>query len=332
MTRPIPCKLVGVGACVPPRVSSEEIEQRHGIPAGWAERYSGVLSRGQATEGGNTDLGVRALRDALNDAGLHPANLDLLICANATYDHAIPNSAAMLKRALLEGQPDPGFATMDVDTTCLSFVTALDVAAHLLDGQRYRTIAMVSSEITSRSLHPNVWETLTLFGDAAAAVILQHDPDSGSAFLGGLLRTWSEGALDTIVRGGGNVHPIRDVPYHPDLHAFHMNGKQLLRLAKKYVPSFLDALWTATGLSQDDIDLFLPHQASKAGLMLFDALIDVPPHRVMRNLETHGNCIAASIPLLLVEAIQSGRLARGHVALLIGTSAGFSVGAVALRY
>lgn len=332
MTPPIPCKLVGVGAYVPSRVTSEDLEQRHGIPAGWARRYSGVESRGHADVGGNTDLGLRALQAALDDAGLEPRNLDLLICANATFDHAIPNSAAMLKRALLDAQPDPGFATMDVDTTCLSFVTALDVAAHLLDGRRYRTIAIVSSEIASRSLHPDRWETLTLFGDAAAAVILQYDPDANSAFLGGLQQTWSEGALDTLVRGGGNVQPFRDVPYHPDLHAFHMNGKQLLRLAKKYVPAFLDAFQSSTGVSLPDVDLFLPHQASKAGLMLFEALVDVPPERVMRNLETHGNCIAASIPLLLVEAIQTMRLVRGQVALLIGTSAGFSVGAVALRY
>jgi len=224
------------------------------------------------------------------------------------------------------------FSTLDIDSTCLSFVSALEVAASLLDGVYYKNILIVSSEISSKGLNTKNWETLTLFGDGAAAAVIQHDQSAKSVFIKGMQKTYSEGVFDTIIRGGGNQHFFKDHPYNEELHSFQMNGRNLLRLAKTRIPEFMDSFFENLPLKIEEIDVVIPHQASKMGVNIFKSMYAFKEDQVKETLRECGNCISASIPITLAKTIENGGIQRGDLCLLAGTSAGFSIGAALIQY
>jgi 3-oxoacyl-[acyl-carrier-protein] synthase III len=326
-----PFKITGAGSSLPACVvHSADMEKELSLPPGWIAKYSGVEKRHIATTETNSQLGADALSKALAMAGLQPEDLGCLIAASATYDYPLPNKASMIKHEL--GWHNTDFACIDIDTTCLSFVTALDYASRLLNDSNCRHIAIASAEIASKGLNPEHKETFSLFGDAAAAIIVSFDDTRESGLVGHSLATYSEGAEYTIIRGGGNKFFFKDHPYDATLHSFSMEGKKLLKLAMQKVPEFTEKLFCQTGSSIREVDMIIPHQASKSGLMLLDSLLDGKTDKVVNNLASYGNCIAASIPLALTEAIESGRLKRGDSCLLIGTAAGFSVGGLLFKF
>ena len=231
-----PFKITGAGTYYPKNiVQSNDLEAKYGLPIGWSERYSGVKSRHHVTTETNAFLGARALEKALAKANMKVENIDLLISASATYDYPLPNQSSLIKYELSESE-NTDFPCVDMDATCLSFVAAMDYASRFLDGKSYRNIAIVSSEIASNGLNPDNWETLTLFGDGAAAVILSFDETAESGSINFGMKTYAEGAFNTIIRGGGNAMFFKDNPYSPELHSFKMEGKKLLRMAKQKIP------------------------------------------------------------------------------------------------
>ena len=327
-----PFKISGVGKYLPHnRIESAQLEADLSIPDGWSSRYSGVKERYHVTFESNAFMGAKALDEAIKDAGLQVKDLGLLVSASATFDYPLPNQASLIKWELrVEDEID--FPCIDIDASCLSFVSALDYAAKSLHPVHCRHIAVVSTEIASKGLNPENWETATLFGDAAAAVIVSYDETGESGAFKYALRTYAQGAMNTIIRGGGNQYFFRDHPYDPVLHSFSMDGMKLLRLAKAKIPEFMNFFFRDLPWGLEEIDWILPHQASKAGLMVFRSLYDLDDAQVCSNLEMQGNCIAASIPSLLVDIIRSGDLQEGQTCLLSGTSAGFSIGGILIRY
>jgi len=331
MRKTKPIKIVSLGKYLPQAVSSEELETKYGLPKGWAMKYSGVENRHMVTTEYNGLMGAKAAQQALEKAQLTLADIDMVISGNGTYDYPIPNQASIIKAILDEKNQYP-VPAIDIDSTCLSFVTALDLAAHLLDGHVYKNILIISTEIASKGLNPANWETLTLFGDGAAAAIVSYDENSSSCYFKGQQFTYSEGTHLTIIEGGGNKNFFKDHPYDPELHSFKMQGKQLLRLTKQKLPEFIKQFFADTAYDLFTVDAIVPHQASKLGLSLFTKRYKLKPGVVKETLHKYGNCIAASIPLTLLDAIDAGTIQRGDVCFLAGTSAGFSMGGVLIRY
>ena len=157
-----PFNIAGVGTAVPERlVTSEELEESLGLPAGWSEKYSGVRTRYHAEHETNSQLAAQALQKALDHAGLQAQDLDVVISAAATYDYPLPNNACMIMHTL--APKVEGITCLDVDTTCLSFLTGIDYAARLIASGDAHRVAVVSSEIASRGLNPGHKESSTLF-------------------------------------------------------------------------------------------------------------------------------------------------------------------------
>jgi 3-oxoacyl-[acyl-carrier-protein] synthase-3 len=326
-----PFKIVGTGVYYPEnKVNSKDLEAQFDLPKDWSERYSGVINRHHVTTETNAFLGARALETALEKAKLQTSNIDLLISAAASYDYPLPNQSSLIKHELKESK-NTDFACVDMDATCLSFVAALDYAARMLDGETYKNIAIVSSEVASKGLNPDNWETLTLFGDAAAAMIIQFDESAESGIIHYNMKTYTEGTFQTIIKGGGNAYCFKENPYSPELHSFQMQGKQLLKLAKQKIPIFMIEFFKKLDSEIEDIDFTIPHQASKLGIYLFEKLFQFSEHQVLKNLSEKGNCIAASIPSVFIENYQKGVINKGNTVLLCGTAAGFSIGAVLIK-
>ncbi len=331
MIKELPIRIVAMGKYLPKKVMSSEIESRLGMPGGWSLKYSGVESRHNATFEHNDYMGARAAEKALKKSKMTLKDIDLIISAGGTFDYAIPNQASVIKNEMEDGEKYHP-AAIDVDSTCLSFVAAFDLSARLLDGEQYNNILIVSSEISSKHLNPNNWETSTLFGDAAVAAVVQYAPGSGSALIKGGQRTYSKGVMNTIIQGGGLKFPFSTTPYDVEKHSFKMQGKQLLRMAKNKIPEFMDWFFSDVPYTFETVPVIIPHQASKMGLVITKSLYNLKEGQLKSTLKHYGNCIAASIPLTLHDCIESEEVKRGDVCLLSGTSAGFSIGAVLIQY
>jgi 3-oxoacyl-[acyl-carrier-protein] synthase-3 len=275
-------------------------------------------------------MGSKAAQAALDYSKTDIKEIDLLISAGASFDHIIPNQASVIK-SQIKNADKYNFPALDINTTCLSFLNAFQYAASVMNEQ-IKKVLIVSSEVSSKHLNDDNWETITLFGDAAAAVILEYDNNKKSYFIKSQHRTYSEGAYLTKIEGGGIKKPFKSFPYDKELHSFQMKGKNLLKLANIELPRFIDEFFENTEHDIQNVDKIIPHQASKLGLLLFKKMYSLSDEVVLETLFKYGNCIAASIPLTLIDAIEHQKIKRGDICLLCGTSAGFAIGSLLIKY
>lgn len=330
----MPIKIEGVGRYLPERVvTNAELEKLCGLPENWIEHHNGVRERRWADRKRETNafMGARAAEEALIHANLSVRDVDLIINASGTTQQLIPETAPLIQHEL--GFDAQGIACMSVSATCLSFLVALDISASLLLSGRYQRILIVTSDIASAGLNFDAPESSTLLGDAAAAVVVSRTPLGESAAIETAhLETYSEGAHLTEVVGGGTY--MTSYEHGDDNHSeylFKMQGLKVLRMAKCYLPPFLERLRPCLSTSLGDINVVVPHQASLMGLKLLGNF-NWPSTNIVRTIDFLGNTVAASIPTTLYEAVHDARLQRGQRVLLLGTGAGLSIGGVILTY
>src|SRR5215472_3594404 len=324
----LPVKIAGLGWYLPERrVTNTELEEQLGIPADWIERVTGVQERRYVTNETAVSMGVAAAHMALEAAGLHVNDLDMIIGASAAPQQAIPCTAALLQRELKA--PEGASACFDLNATCLSFLFALQTAAHLVAAGVYRTVLLCSSELASRSLNPRERESMVLFGDAAAAAIVTlNQPGETSAVWHALFETYSSGADLTQIRGGGTLHHPNDPKTTPEMNMFHMHGPAVFKQATLLIEPFLDRFFSTLGWDRIQVDAVVPHQASRHAIEQLTRRLGFTSDQVILNLALRGNCVSASVPLALAEAAYCGRVQRGDRVLLVGTGAGLTMGAL----
>ncbi len=332
-----PVRIVATGKYLPARaVTGADLEAKMGLEPGWVERRSGVSVRYFADRETASEMGANAAQAALDAAGLTYQDLDVIVGLSGTQEQAIPCGAALIQRAL--GQGASGTPCFDINSTCLSFVTGLDTVSYMMAAGRYQRALLVSSEIASVALDWKERESATILGDGAAAVIVERTPEGDRAgIVCARMETLADHATLTQTRGGGTKHHPRGYTgdlagYTEEYCLFEMDGKAVFKLSANVLPGFVQRLFDASGLTMADIDLVVPHQASPAALWLMQRRLEIPAEKWMVIAHDHGNTVAASIPLALHEAIRQGRLKRGQRVLLLGTSAGFSMGALVLDY
>lgn len=325
-------KIAGLGAYLPDRrVTSAELEQQLDIPPGWTERVTGVRERRYCTRETTAGMAAAAARRALHQADLRVSDLDAIVGASTAPQQAIPCTAALVQREL--GAPEGRSTCFDLNATCLSFMFALHTVAHLVAAGVYQRVLVFSSEIASRSLNPRERESAVLFGDAAAAAIItRSDRSDAGAIYHAQFATYSSGADLTCLIGGGTLHHPNDPATTPEMNLFHMRGPAVFKHAARVVGPFLDQFFATLAWERRAIDTVVPHQASRHAVDLLTARLGFGPDQVFSNLATRGNCIAASIPLGLAEAVERGRIRRGDRVLLVGTGAGLTLGALAMTY
>jgi 3-oxoacyl-[acyl-carrier-protein] synthase-3 len=330
-------KIRGSGKYLPQTVvTGGELDERLGLKPGTTESISGVKQRHfVSAEESNSSMGAEAIRAALQASGLQYSDLDAIVCASGTREQSLPCTAALIQKALM-GE-DSGTPCFDIDSTCLSFLVGLDLVSALLTVERYRRVALVSSEIASAGLDWSHLESASLFGDGAVAFILEASEggETTSQMLSTHMETYSSGIDYCRVAGGGTrLHP-RKIEYesgqHEKLFLFQMDGRKVFKMAAEMIGKFTDKMLAPIQMRLGDFNLVVPHQASLSGMELMRRRLSIKNERWMSIIEKHGNMISASIPLGLHYALEEGRVKRGDRVLLIGTSAGLSIGGVALE-
>lgn len=325
-------KITGSGIYIPQRcITSQELAVKMNVSEDVIQKM-GMKTRYYATGAEKASyMGALAIKNALEDAKLSLDDIDLLVCASGTMEMPIPCTAALIHKELQPTKPLPAF---DVNATCLSFLTALDTVSYLIEANRYRNVLIVSSEIASVGLNYNDLESASLFGDGAAAVVISQAASNETSHISAsLMNTYSSGWHHCMIRGGGTGYPPANwVPGHNEMFQFHMNGREVFKLALQVLPDLVDQLCSTGNTKIEEIDVVIPHQASLSAMNLLQKKLNIKPEQMINIVEKFGNMIAASIPMALHQAIKTQKLSRGNRALLLGTSAGMSVGGLILEY
>jgi 3-oxoacyl-[acyl-carrier-protein] synthase-3 len=318
-------KIVSTGIYIPPKVqTSAELSRLIGRSENWIISRTGVINRHIAEESMDV-IGAKAAAAALQ-GGPPP---DCIINASTTPLQLIPDSSVFIQRQLgLNGIP-----SWSVQATCLSFVVALNSAAALIQTGVYKRILIVSAETGTPWRDLNEPESAALFGDGAAAVVVEPASENEeSCFYDWVMTTWPEAAESTEFRGAGTRRPpfISDLT-EPQDYLFHMKGPKIFHFTVPRVKEALETLFKRNNLDKNDIDRLILHQASGRAI---DAFVDYgfKRERVERILDEYGNCISASIPMTLAIAHREGRLKRGDKVLIGGTGAGLSIAFALLRW
>ena len=328
--RPRPLRILGTGISTPQQwLDSVDLDARLGLAPGTVQARTGVARRGHEPARNAAQVSAEAALNAMEASGIDANDIDAVICANASADQAMPCNAALLHRELGLARV-PAF---DVNASCIGFLMGLDLVASLLHSGRYRRVLLTSCDLASRALDPADLDTFGLFGDGAAAAVLDmSDDDDGPALLAARFETWSESAHACESPGGGSrFAPMRYDGDYREISTFRMDGKRLYRAAAEQFDRFVGELLDDAGLALADIDRVVPHQASQLGMQHIFKRIGVPRERVEDIFAAHGNQVSASLPTALHHALSSGRLVRGDNALLIGTAAGVTLGGAVLR-
>jgi 3-oxoacyl-[acyl-carrier-protein] synthase III len=332
-----PFRIVGYGRYQPRQTrTSAELDIAFGQPAGWTEDKFGIARRGVAAPDETSSMmGAAAARDALAMAGWAQGEFDVLIGACGVMEQPIPGTSVLIQNAL--GLGKSGIWAFDVNQTCLSFLTALDVAAMGIETGRFKRALIVSSDIASAGLDMKDPQTASIFGDGAAAICIEKtgnapNSDGAPGLLSRRFETYGDGKdLATLRSGGTRIRIAEGIEALTEGSYFRMDAFGIFKAAAKSLPRIIDQVLGEAGLTRETVDLVICHQASHPGLEHVRRLMGGNPERVVDRFDVQGNQIAASLPSVLVDAHATGRIRPGTSILLLGTAAGISAAAMVLR-
>jgi 3-oxoacyl-[acyl-carrier-protein] synthase-3 len=315
----------GIGHYLPSRVvENVEFERTLDTSDDWIRARTGIERRHFAAEGETTsDLATEAATAALSHAGLAPSDLDALIVATSTPDLTFPSAATMVQSRLgMTG----GFA-FDMQAVCAGFVFALANANALIRSGEARRIMVIGAETFSRIMDFTDRATCVLFGDGAGAVILEADGGSGTGGDRGVLAAdlHSDGRFRDILYVDGGVST--GTSGH-----LRMQGKEVFRHAVEKLAETAHTALDRAGVSAEDVDWIVPHQANLRIIKSTAARMRIPMSRVVVTVQDHGNTSAASIPLALSVAASAGRIETGDLLVLEAIGGGLAWGSVVLRW
>jgi 3-oxoacyl-[acyl-carrier-protein] synthase-3 len=315
-------RITGLGKYLPERVMpNAELERMVDTSDEWIHSRTGIGARRIAAPGETAaTLGVAAAREALAAAGVAAADLDLIIVGTSTPDHYAYPSTACLMQAELGAERSGAF---DLSAACSGFVYGLVVGAQFVQTGAYRRVLVVGSEVNSRILDWQDRGTCVLFGDGAAAVVLEAS-DAPGGLVAFELGADGSRADSLIVPAGGSRTPASPDTVEGRQHYIQMDGPEVYRFSTLVVPAVVERLCTQAGVEPSAIDLLIPHQANSRIIQSAARRLALQEGAVYMNLEHYGNTSAASVPIALYEALAEGRLQSGHLLALVGFGAGLT--------
>ena len=335
MIKPI-ISVAGTGIYLPEKIiTSEDLDQKLGKESGWIRNKSGVIKRHFSSDHESTSfMAMKAAIQAVENSGIKIRDIDCIISASGGIEQAIPSTSSIISRDL--GLAKAGITTFDVNSTCLSFLSALDIASCMIQAGRFNNILIVSSEIPSLSMNWQDMESCTIFGDGAAASVITKISEKSHntiKILSSHFATYSDGIEHCQIRSGGTkLHPNKGGNDYAKYAFFEMNGKATYKFTAELLPEFLKNLLDKADLKISDIDLFIPHQASKLAIRHLQDKIKIPEEKLINIFPEYGNQVAASIPSALHHAFIKNKIKNGDRILFLGTSAGISIGGMLIQY
>jgi len=320
----------GTGAYLPSHVmTNKDMTRVVDTSDEWIVTRTGIKERRIASPGEATsDMAVASCIAAIADAGLQPADIDLLIVATITPDMLFPSTACVLQSKLgLRNIP-----AFDVEAACSGFLYVLEIAQAMLASGRYRHALVIGAEKLSAIVDWQDRSTCVLFGDGAGAVVLSRSSQSGVGIVGSLLGSDGQSGDILFMPGGGALRPATEESVRDRQHFLKMNGKEVFKIAVRVMEKAALDILRDHHVMPADVALVIPHQANIRIIEMLAARLQLPLDRFALNIDRLGNTSAASIPLALDEARRAGRIKSGDYVLMVAFGAGLTWGSTLIRW
>ncbi len=324
-------RIAGIGSYLPDRVlTNAEMEKIVDTSDEWITTRTGIKQRHIAAEDqASSDMATIASQRALEMAQVSPDEVDMILVASITPDMVFPNTGCFVQKQL--GAKNA--FCFDIEAACSGFLYGLDIAARMIACGRINTGLVIAAEKLSAITDWQDRSTCVLFGDGSGAAVVKPCEDNNGIGLMDV-EMGSDGGLADLLKlpGGGSRNPATAETVQNRLHYLQMSGNEVFKHAVLRMCEAARKAMEKSGLTTDDIDWVIPHQANLRIIQAISNRLKVPLERFCNNLENVGNTSAASIPLAMDEAVRDGRIQRGHKLLLIAFGGGFTWGAGVLEF
>jgi len=323
-------EVASVGIAVPPRiVTNHDLSRVLDTSDEWIVERTGIRERRIAEPAQTVAmLSQEAAGHAMDAAGVTATDLDAIVCATVSPDRLMPSTACDIQ-ALLGAE---NAAAFDIGAACPGYIYALTVAEGLIASGQSETVLIVGAEKLSTITDFQDRSTAILFGDGAGASVVRRSSSPGRGILSSYLK--SDGRLAPLLYrpGGGSVDPISERVVCERSHYMKMAGREVFKAAVLAMANACDEALTRAGITADQVDLLVPHQANLRIIEATAKHAGLPMSKVMVNVDRYGNTSSASIPIALAQAITDGRVGTGSVVLLVAFGAGFTWGSAVIRW
>jgi 3-oxoacyl-[acyl-carrier-protein] synthase III len=315
---------------VPPRLlTNADLERLVETTDAWIMQRTGIRQRHIVDPGvATSDLAKEAALAAIEKAGMVPGDIDLIIVGTVTPDMLFPSTACLVQHKIGATRAW-GF---DLSAACSAFTYSLTVGTQMVAAGAVRNVLVIGADVMSSIIDYTDRSTCVLFGDGAGAVIVGPASEEGFGILDFEHQVDGSGGGALCMPAGGSLHPASHETVDQRLHYVKQEGQTVFKFAVTKTGEVCERLLTRNGLTAKDIDLFVSHQANRRIIMSAADRLGLPEDKVVINIERFGNTTAATIPLALNDAVNDGRIKRGDRVLLASVGAGFTVGAVLVRW
>lgn len=321
--------ITAVGHYVPEKIlTNADLEKMVDTTDEWIRTRTGILERRILEQGATSDLGVKAVEMLLKNRGIAADEIDVIIVATVTPDMFFPATACIIQDKI-GAKRAWGF---DLSAACSGFVYALVVGAQFIETGTSKKVLVIGADKMSSIVDYTDRNTCILFGDGAGAVLLEPSDDSSFSILDHVLYADGSGGSYLYMKGGGSLYPSTHETVENNLHYLFQDGKSVFKVAVIGMADVSEEIMKRNNLTGKDVDYLVPHQAN---LRIIDACVErmgIDPSKVMINIDKYGNTTAATIPLCLSEWWHCGRLKRGHTLVLSSFGAGYTWGAVLVKW
>lgn len=319
----------GTGYAYPSKIlSNKELEQMVDTSDQWIVERTGIKERRIAdSHEATSTFCVEAALMALKNSGITAEQLDLIIVATSSPDMLFPSTACIVQAHLKAWNA----AAFDLEAGCTGFVYGLTVAEKFLLSPAYKNVLVIGADLCSKFIDYTDRNTCILFGDGAGAMVLGTSAGQ-PGILSSHLGADGSGADLLYIPAGGSAQPSSKETVAAGLHAIKMNGPEIFRFASKIIVETANKLLSMSGLTYQDIDLFVPHQANSRIIQTAIKRMQIPAEKALITIDKFGNTSAATIPVALSLAEEEGRLKSGDLVLTIAFGAGLTYGGALIRW
>jgi 3-oxoacyl-[acyl-carrier-protein] synthase III len=330
MSQRVAAKITGVAGYVPPRVvTNADMEKIVDTSDEWIRTRTGIRERHFAAPGvASSHLATEAAKKLLAATRTPAEEIDLIIVATTTPDMFFPATACLVQDRI-GAKKAWGF---DLLAACSGFVYALTVGAQFVGSKTHKKVLVIGSDVMTSILDFKDRATCVLFGDGAGAALLEPATSDDEGILDFANDVDGSGGCNLYMPGGGSLHPATHETVEKGMHYVHQEGQHVFKYAVRRMSELACQVLERNGLTSHDLALVVPHQANLRIIRAMQERLGVDDSKVLMNIDRYGNTTAGTIPLGLVDAVEQQRLRKGDLVLLIAVGAGYTTGAVLMRW